>query len=36
MIVLDRGRLVASGTIDELRGRGSGSLESVFLDVTGR
>ena len=36
MIVLDRGRLVASGTIDELRGRGSGSLESIFLDVTGR
>ena len=36
MIVLDRGRLVASGTIDELRGRGAGSLESVFLDVTGR
>lgn len=36
MIVLDHGRLVASGTIDELRGRGAGSLESVFLDVTGR
>jgi len=35
MLVLDRGRLVASGTIDELRARrGDGSLEDVFLDVT--
>ncbi len=37
MLVLDRGRLVASGTIDELRARrGDGSLEGVFLDVTHR
>ena len=35
MLVLDRGRLVASGTIDELRARrADGSLEDVFLDVT--
>ncbi len=35
MLVLDGGRLVASGTIDELRARrGDGSLEDVFLDVT--
>jgi len=35
MLVLDRGRLVASGTIDELRARrGDGSIEDVFLDVT--
>ena len=35
MLVIDRGRLVASGTIDELRARrGDGSLEDVFLDVT--
>jgi ABC-2 type transport system ATP-binding protein len=35
MLVLDRGRLVASGTIEELRARrGDGSLEDVFLDVT--
>jgi ABC-2 type transport system ATP-binding protein len=35
MLVLDRGRLVASGTIDELRAsHGAGSIEDVFLDVT--
>jgi ABC-type multidrug transport system ATPase subunit len=35
MLVLDRGRLVASGTIEELRARrGDGSIEDVFLDVT--
>ena len=37
MLVLDRGRLVASGTIGELRARrGDGSIEDVFLDVTFR
>ena len=36
MLVIDRGRLVAGGTIDELRARrADGSLEDVFLDVTG-
>jgi ABC-2 type transport system ATP-binding protein len=36
MLVLDRGRLVASGTIEELRAmRGDASIEDVFLDVTG-
>jgi ABC-type multidrug transport system ATPase subunit len=35
MLVLDRGKVVASGTIDELRARrGDGSIEDVFLDVT--
>ena len=35
MLVLDRGTVVASGTIDELRARrGDGSIEDVFLDVT--
>ena len=35
MLVIDRGRLVASGTIEELRARrGDGSIEDVFLDVT--
>jgi ABC-2 type transport system ATP-binding protein len=35
MLVLDHGRLVASGTMDELRARrGDGSIEDVFLDVT--
>lgn len=37
MLILDRGRLVASGTIDELRARhGEGSLEDAFLDATRR
>ena len=37
MLVLDHGRLVASGTVDELRAaRGDISIEDVFLDVTGR
>ena len=35
MLIVDHGRLVASGTIDELRARhGDGSLEDAFLDVT--
>jgi ABC-2 type transport system ATP-binding protein len=35
MLVLDHGRLVASGTIEELRAlRGDRSIEDVFLDVT--
>jgi ABC-type multidrug transport system ATPase subunit len=35
MLVIDRGRLVAAGTIEELRARRQdGSLEDVFLDVT--
>ena len=37
MLIVDHGRLVASGTIDELRARhGDGSLEDIFLDVTRR
>lgn len=37
MLIVDHGRLVASGTIDELRARhGDGSLEDAFLDVTRR
>jgi len=34
-IVLDHGRTIASGTVDELRAAGSGSLEDVFLQITG-
>ncbi len=37
MLMIDHGRLVASGTIDELRARrADGSIEEVFLDVTGQ
>jgi ABC-2 type transport system ATP-binding protein len=34
IIVLNHGKLVASGTIEELRAQGSGSLEDIFLDIT--
>ena len=35
MLVIDRGRLVAEGTIEALRARRQGgSLEDVFLDIT--
>ena len=35
--IIDRGRLVAEGTVDELRSRGdtSGKLEDIFLIITG-
>jgi len=35
--IIDRGRLVAEGTVDELRSRGdtSGKLEDIFLTITG-
>jgi ABC-type multidrug transport system ATPase subunit len=37
MLVIDAGRIVADGTIDELRAlRATGSIEDVFLAVTGR
>jgi ABC-type multidrug transport system ATPase subunit len=36
VVVLDRGRTVATLTIDELRTFGSGSLEDVFLELTRR
>ncbi|GAC1573328.1 MAG: ABC transporter ATP-binding protein [Candidatus Elarobacter sp.] len=37
MLVIDRGRLVASGSVDELRARrGDASIEDVFLAITGR
>jgi ABC-2 type transport system ATP-binding protein len=35
IIVLNHGKLVASGTIDELRATNAGSLEDIFLDLTG-
>jgi ABC-2 type transport system ATP-binding protein len=33
--IIDRGNIVAIGTVDELRGRGHDSLEDVFLGLTG-
>jgi ABC-2 type transport system ATP-binding protein len=35
ILVLNRGTLVASGTIAELRAGHSGTLEDIFLDLTG-
>jgi ABC-type multidrug transport system ATPase subunit len=35
VIVLNRGKLVASGTVAELRARSGESLEDVFLELTG-
>jgi ABC-2 type transport system ATP-binding protein len=35
IIVLNAGKVVASGTIDELQAQRSGSLEDIFLDITG-
>jgi ABC-type multidrug transport system ATPase subunit len=34
VVILNRGRTVASGTIDEMRALGSGTLEDVFLEIT--
>jgi ABC-2 type transport system ATP-binding protein len=34
VVVLNRGRSVASGTIDEMRLLGSGTLEDIFLEIT--
>ena len=33
--IIDRGSIVAAGTIAELRGESSGSLEDIFLRLTG-
>jgi ABC-type multidrug transport system ATPase subunit len=35
ILVLNHGKLVASGTIEELRAHHAGSLEDIFLDLTG-
>jgi ABC-2 type transport system ATP-binding protein len=34
VVIIDHGRLIASGPLDELTERG-GTLEDVFLDLTG-
>ncbi len=37
VIIINKGRIIAEGTVDELRSRGQegGSLEDIFLQVTG-
>jgi ABC-2 type transport system ATP-binding protein len=35
VIIIDKGRIIAAGTIAELRGQGQGSLEDIFLNLTG-
>lgn len=34
VVILNRGRAVASGTIEEVRALGTGTLEDIFLDIT--
>jgi ABC-2 type transport system ATP-binding protein len=34
VIIIDKGRIIAAGTIAELRGQGQGSLEDIFLNLT--
>jgi ABC-2 type transport system ATP-binding protein len=34
VVILNKGRAVASGTIDELHALGTGTLEDVFLEIT--
>jgi ABC-type multidrug transport system ATPase subunit len=34
VVIVNAGRVVASGTIDEIQALGSGSLEDVFLEIT--
>jgi ABC-2 type transport system ATP-binding protein len=36
VMIINNGEIIASGTMDELRGRGgTGSLEDIFLKLTG-
>jgi ABC-2 type transport system ATP-binding protein len=35
MMIIDKGRIIASGTVAELRAGGQGSLEDIFLALTG-
>jgi ABC-2 type transport system ATP-binding protein len=35
VLIINRGRIIAAGTIDELRAGGGGSLEDIFLELTG-
>jgi ABC-2 type transport system ATP-binding protein len=35
VVIINKGEIVAAGTLDELRRGGSGSLEDIFLSLTG-
>jgi len=35
VIIIDKGNIIAAGTMAELRGQGQGSLEDIFLNLTG-
>ncbi len=35
VVIIDRGRVIAQGSMDELRARSGGSLEDIFLSLTG-
>ena len=35
VIIINRGDIIASGTLAQLRGQGGGSLEDIFLSLTG-
>jgi ABC-2 type transport system ATP-binding protein len=34
VVIVNRGRTVASGTLEEIRALGSGTLEDVFIEIT--
>ncbi len=35
VFIIDKGRIIAAGTLEELRAGGAGSLEDIFLELTG-
>ncbi len=35
VVIIDKGEIIAAGTVAELRHGGSGTLEDIFLDLTG-
>ena len=35
VLIINQGEIIAAGTIAELRGEGSGTLEDIFLRLTG-
>ena len=35
VVIIDKGEIVAAGTVAELRGDATGTLEDIFLSLTG-